>query len=293
MRVTDNMRYDSALEARRKADVRVFEASRQASTGLRVGAPSDDPASYATSVRLEGRVSTLTARAKDASRAAGDLGIAESTLAAAGDVMMRAKDIATWMASDTVDAATRASAANEVDQLRQTLLGLANTRGGQGYLFGGTKTDAPPFDAAGLFVGNDSTQGVEIGDGVVIAANASGAQAFTTAAGGRDVLADLQNLADALRANNPVGVRAGIDTSEAGRRQIVDVRGATGLTLERLESASDIATAAIDKLRESKATEIEAEPVSAYTELLTAQAAYDRNLSVTKLLISLSSSQQG
>jgi flagellar hook-associated protein 3 FlgL len=293
MRVTDNMRFEAALASRTAANDRVYSASQQASSGLRVAAPSDDPASYATAVRLDGRISSLNARASDASRAAGDLAIAESTLAAAGDVMVRAREIATWMSSDTVDAATRASAASEVDQLRQTLLGLANTRGGQGYLFGGTKTSAPPFDAAGTFLGNNSTQGVEIADGVVIAGNASGAQAFTASAGGRDVLGDLDALATALRTNNVGVIHASIDTTEAGRRQIVDVRSASGVTLDRLQSASDIAKATLDKLKESKASEVEAEPVSAYTELLTAQSAYDRNLSVTKLLISLSAQQQG
>ena len=291
MRVTDSMRYNAALEARLHADQRVYDTSRTASSGLRVEKPSDDPAAYATSVRLDGRVSSLDARSKDMGRASGDLGIAESTLTAAGDVMMRAKDIATWMASDTVDATTRAQTANEVDQLRQSLIGLANTRGGQGYLFAGTKTDTPPFDPTGAFVGNDSQQNVEIADGVIVAANASGAQAFTAAAGGRDVLKDLQDFADALRANDVVGIRSAIDTTETGRRQIVDVRSASGVTLERLQSATDVTSAAVTKLTESKAAQVEADPVTAYSDLVNAQTSYERNLAVTKQLISMSSQQ--
>lgn len=291
MRVTDSMRYNAALGARLRAEQRVYDTSRQAASGLKVSKPSDDPAAYATSVRLDGRISSLGARSEDMSRASGDLAIAEATLTAAGDVMMRAKDVAVWMASGTVDSVTRAQTANEVDQLRQSLLGLANTRGGQGYLFAGTKTDAPPFDATGAFVGNDSQQGVEIADGVVVRANASGAQAFTAAAGGRDILKDLQDLADALRANDTVAIRAAIGTTETGRRQIVDVRSASGLTLERLLSATDVTHAALTKLQESKAAQVEADPVSAYSALMDAQAAYERNLAVTKQLISMSSQQ--
>lgn len=291
MRVTDTMRYNAALEARLGAERRVYDTSRTAASGLRVSKPSDDPAAYATSVRLDGRLAALGARTQDMSRASGDLGIAESTLSAVGDVLKRAKDVATWMASDTVDAVTRAQTADEVDQLRQSLLGLANTRGGQGYLFGGTRTDVPPFDTTGAFVGNDSQQGVEIADGVVVAANASGAQAFTAGAGGRDLLKDLQDFANALRANDKPGIIAAIGTSETGRRQIIDVRSASGLTLERLRSAGDVTLAAITKLQESKAAQIEADPVSAYSDLVTAQTAYERNLAVTKQLISMSSQQ--
>ncbi|MBL8715955.1 MAG: hypothetical protein JNL79_08160 [Myxococcales bacterium] len=288
MRITENMRVSSAVATQQRMAERVQRATEVASSGARVGKASDDPSAWATGQTHAGRSAAAKARGKVLERAASDLEVAEGALASAVDVMARARAIATQMANGSMDAATRKNAAIEVDALRDQLLGLANTQGAAGYVFGGTKTDVPPFTPGYAFVGNTGTRAAEIAPGTTLVTNLSGARAFTTA-GGRDPFADLGALATALRTNAVAGITAAIDASEAGRRQLSDVRSDAGLTLERARSASEVLGNLALRLDKARAGELEADAAPAFTELKNASDAYDRSLTVTKQILSLSS----
>lgn len=285
MRVTDSMRDAATRQATGAASERLLSATKKASSGMRVGAPKDDPGAFARIAAKDGGIGVLAARQKALGRADGDLTAAEGALASAADLMARVREIATQMADGSFSAEQRQAAAKEVTQLRQTLVGLANTRGPGGFLFGGTSTGTQPFDAAGTFSGNDAAIEVEVADGMLVRANASGAQAFT-AAGGRDLFADLTALATALATDDVAGVQAGLGNVEAGHRQLTRARADAGLTMDRVRSAQAIADSAETTLKQLRAGEGEADALETFTELADAQSAYDRALEVTKRLLS-------
>lgn len=288
MRVTDAMRYAAATAQSARAAENLLKTTRQASTGMRVERPSDDPFAWATSVAKSGQMEAMAARRDAAARARGDLDLAESTLASAADIVARAKELSVQMANGDLGPAERALGAKEVTQLRQALVGIANTRGARGYLFGGSATAAPPFSTAGAFVGNDDVTPLEIAEGVTIAANPSGARAFT-AAGGRDIFQDLSDLEQALTNNSVPGVQALLDPLDQDLAQMTTARGEAGLSSQRFSSAADVTTAAIDALRKIRADAVEADPTEAFSRLVEAKSAYERSLEVTKQILALSS----
>ena len=77
MRITEGMKYSAALQGQTRAAQRLFDASRVASSGERVAAPSDDPTAWAAAVGHEARIARLGARSTAATRASGDLEAAE------------------------------------------------------------------------------------------------------------------------------------------------------------------------------------------------------------------------
>lgn len=288
MRITDNMRTAASLAGTAKASERLMNAARVASSGMRVEKPSDDPTAYAQTVKHDAHLAMLKARTESADRAKGDLDVAESALAASTDLMVRAKEIALSGANGGLDAAARANLAEEVEGLRQSLLGYANSKGATGYLFGGTRTDVPPFDAAANFGGNDATTKIEVGNGVTANGNTSGARAFT-AAGGADLFANLANLATALRNNDLVGIQTSIGTMDDGHKQLVAAQVDAGLASRRLGSASEIMQSSSTLIQAARARESEADPTTAYSDLVSAKGAYERSLSITRELLSISS----
>lgn len=288
MRITDKMALDFARQGQSRAVRQFADASRVASSGLRVNAPSDDPVAWSMKVRHDAQIQRMDNRTHTLTRAGGDLDTAESVLSSAGDVLEGARALAVQLANGTIDAQTRASLSGQVTSMRDTLLSLANSRGASGYLFGGTATGTPPFSAAGAFAGNDTTVPVEIADGVTARSNASGAQAFTVA-GGRDILADLQAFATALSTNNLAGIQASIDTMDAGHRQIVTAQVTTGIAAERMHSAIDVTTASILSVTRARASETEADITTAYTALSSTQAGYERSIAVTREILQVSS----
>ncbi len=284
MRITDNMAMNAVLQGQGRATQRLVTASRVASSGERVGAPSDDPVAWTAAHGHDARLARMENRTQTVTRASGDLDVAESTLASVGDLLQQARELAQTAANGAVDAQTRANLGTQVADIRRAVLGQANTRGANGYLFGGTRNDQPPFDAAGVFTGNDTPAALEIADGVTTRANASGARAFT-AAGGRDVLADLQTLSTALTTNNVAAIRTSIDALTAGHQQVTNVGIEAGLASERLRSAADVTEGALIRTRDARAREVEADLPSALSSLTVARGAYERGVSVTRELL--------
>lgn len=287
MRVTESMKFQSSLATQAKASERLEVASRRASSGLRVERPSEDPAAFAASLRNDARSARLGARIDGMARAKDGLALAENTLAAAADLMTAAHEIAVSMAGDDMAADDRAIAAQQIGMLRDQLTGLANASGPEGFLFGGTRTNAAPFDPSGAFVGNDDAVAIELADGVSVAGNASGARAFKGAGGGRDLFADLSALQTALGGNDRAGVSSLLSALEGGRSQVTAERAKTGLATERLSSASETSGRARATLTSAKAGLVELDTPSAYSTLIDAHSSYERALAVAKKILSL------
>jgi flagellar hook-associated protein 3 FlgL len=295
MRITESMTLNTVLAGESRASQRLAQLEGMASSGLRVTQPSDDPAAFASIVQRDAAISSMQGRSSTATTAAGDLDLAGNALDQATTLLQQARAIAVAQANGTQDAGARADAAAQVDSLRQQLLALANTRGSSGYLFGGTATSAPPFDATGTFTGNTGVTHVEIADGVLAVSNASGAQAFTAAgaAGGRDVFADLQTLSTALTSNDPTTIEASIANLDASHGQLVAAEVDAGQHSERLTSASDAMTTALTQMQTSRATVADADIATTVSNLQATQTAYQAALQVNKQILSLASSALG
>jgi flagellar hook-associated protein 3 FlgL len=287
MRVTDAMRINTALLAEGAAGQRMTQLSQQASSGLRVSAPSDDPAAFASITERSAQMGVIQARSSAASRASGDLNLAESTLDAASNILVQIRQIAVQQSNGTQDAASRANASAQVASLRQQLLALANTQGANGYLFGGTKTSTQPFDSNGVFSGNGNLTHVEIADGVLAVSNASGANAFTSA-GGQDVFADVQNLVTALSNNDQSGVQASMTSLDASRAQVDSARIDAGLSAQRLTAAGTVMSSALTQLQVAQSSEQDADAPTTLSNLQATQTAFEESLQVNKQILSVS-----
>lgn len=289
MRITDNARLLASLRNSTAATFRLTEASRRASAGARVSVASDDPVAYATSVRRGSASSNLESRSRVARAGADELSIAERSLDAATDLVAEARALAVQGSNETLSASDRSALAQRVAGIREQVLEIANTRGADGYLFGGTKIDSTPFDPAGNFLGNDDAVFLPITDGVSPRKNASGAKAFT-AAGGVDVFAELSALQTALSTGNLTGIRASIDTVQRGYDQIVAAQVDAGLSIERFHSAASTLDDAALYINQSRARDVGAEDLAKLaTDLSAASNAYSQSLEVTRRLLSLPS----
>ena len=289
MRVTDNARLLAALRSNALTTGRLTTASGRASAGARVTKPSDDPVAYTTSVRRGSTIANIASRSRTARAAADELAVAEGALDSATDLLAQAKSFAVQGANGTLSPSDRNALALQVAGVREQLLDLANTRGADGFVFAGSRTDTAPFDAAGAFTGNDTVMRVPVSDGVAPRMNVSGAKAFTTA-GGSDVFGDLAALTTALSTNDLVGIQAAIGTVQKGYDQVVSVQVDAGLSIERLRSAADVIDTASLAIGQARARDVGADDLAGLaTELSAAGPSYSQSLTVTKMLLSLPS----
>jgi flagellar hook-associated protein 3 FlgL len=280
------MRLDALSVSQKQAASQLYATSQRASSGTEVAAPSDGPSAYASVTVFDATITRLTNRASQISQAADKLDIADGALANASDILAHARELAVQMSNADVDPAARARAASEVTQLTDELVGLANTKGSTGYIFGGTATNAQPFSSAGAFSGNDNAIQVETSDGVLARANASGAKAFTSA-GGTDVFKDMAAFAQALATNNVANIQASIDTMEAAGTQLISARSEVGVATARLRAASTMTTSLLTTVQTARSHTADADPVQAYTALAQAKSTYERSMQVTAQILSL------
>lgn len=285
MRVTDNLTKSYITSQIQRVQARLLDASREASSGSRIDRPSSDPIAAAQFTRIQQALDANSSYRSAIRMVQGDLEMAESVLTSAGDVMVRAREIALQGANGSVDAASRQAMAVEVGQLRDQLIALANQKGTQGYLFGGTATQTQPFDASGVFSGNDQDRVAQVGPRETTVTNVSGAKAFT-AAGGRDLFADLQALQDALLANSQSDVTATVNLMDAGERQILAARVDAGLKANRL-SIADTALGETELSLSSQRHDVaDADPAAAYTRLAATQGTLESAIAVSKTILS-------
>jgi flagellar hook-associated protein 3 FlgL len=284
MRVSDSMQFDSMSRSMSMAEQRLQEASKVASSGARVGAPSDDPVAAAQAARVQASIGQVGAYRTTIQMVRSDADLAETTLAQSKSLIDQAHDLALQGANGGLDPSSRNAMAIQVGQLKAQLVGLANTKGSQGYLFSGTKTDTVPFTNTGSFQGNDGDRNVSIGTNVVMAYNTSGAKAFTSA-GGRDVFADLDALQTALAANDQSGVAATVNNLDAVGSQLLAARVDAGVKLGRLDTSDATHQQTTLTLATERSHLVDADPIVAYTNLAQTQQTLQSAIAVSQTLL--------
>jgi flagellar hook-associated protein 3 FlgL len=286
MRVTEGMRYASALRSLGQLSARQAEAQNRAATGSRIDAPSSDPIAAAHVARIKATLAQADSHRDTIRSVQGDVEAAEGSLASAGDLLQRAREIAVQGANGALSAQDRATLATEANGLRDQMLAIANTRTANGYLFAGSKTNAAAFDASGAFQGDDVLHVVDIGGATPTAVGVSGARAFT-ALGGRDVLSDLAALGAALSANDRAAVAATLDGIDASHQQILRVRGQAGLTIDRLGTSDSTLQDLQTGLQKTAHQVGDADPYETYSTLTQLNASLQQAVAVTRQVLDL------
>jgi flagellar hook-associated protein 3 FlgL len=291
MRITDSILISDALLDQSRASVQLAALSQESASGNLINTPSDNPTGFSMVASIDARLTVLQGRNSVATSAANNIDVASGALSSASDLLDQAQQIAIENANGTIDPATRAQAAVQVQGLVQQMIQLGNTEGTNGYLFGGTDTSTPPFDPAGNFTGNNNVTQVAVADGVLVNSNVSGADAFTSAGGGSNVIADMKALATALSNNDVPSITSSISQMETDREQVTGVMVEAGATSNTLQASAQLMSNLTTSTLTARSTIDNAATAQVYSELQSTQLAYQTALDVTQQVLSLQSFQ--
>ncbi len=199
---------------------------KQMSSGKRVDAVADAPRLYQRSLSYSHIRAQTQVSLRSVDTGLGRTGMTMSVLQNAQNLMQRANVLAVQQASATVTAATRQSAAAEIATIHQTLLSLANTQWQGASLFAGTAIQQPAFqvNAAGqaVYQGNAAARLLSLGVNHQVVSNINGKDAFASS------FAALEALQSALNVNDPVGIRAAMDTTKTAFSTLVSQNAQAG-----------------------------------------------------------------
>lgn len=146
LRVTQNMLYARALSDIRNSSRGMIDLQEQVATGRRINRPSDDPSAMLRLLPLKAEMLDFENLSDNAHLAAETLDTAASALEEASSTMARLEELLVQASNGTVSNSDRKSIGVEVDQLLRHMVGIANSRRGDSFLFGGTRTDSVPFE---------------------------------------------------------------------------------------------------------------------------------------------------
>jgi flagellar hook-associated protein 3 FlgL len=207
MRITDGTRSRELLANLGRSRSALDRAQMEVSSGLRVRRASDDPGAALGVLKLAGSAAAAGQHRRNIDAAMSRVSGEENVLDQLSDLLSRARELGVSQGTDTAGAATRAQTRVEVDKLREFAVQLGNTRGPDGYLFGGYNADRRPFDPADPLAST-------VGAGEQLRVEISPGQQVETVHNGRELFLDtgafaaLGDLAAALGANDAAGVRA-------------------------------------------------------------------------------------
>ncbi len=213
--------------------------NEQIASGKIVNRPSDNPLAVMNALHLRTARSQVQQYQRNIETTRTWLNLTESVLQQTEDLIGRAKEIATQMASDTQNATTRALAAKEVDQLIDQAISLANTDLGGKYIFAGYQVNTLPFSKVGddvQYNGDSNSIQIAIGPQETLPINKDGQTVFVDA----QIFTILGSLKDALENNQAEEIRQQLENLQSVadhiNSQIVDV----GARLNRLEGKQNI-----------------------------------------------------
>lgn len=183
MRVSTNQTQQVAVNAMLEQQAKLSKVQEQVATGRKISKPSDDPVAAAKVVNLNDVLRKTEQFKSNISIARSQLSLEEGALAHTGDIYHRIRELALEANNATQTNETRRYIADEVSQLNDELLSLANSTDSTGeYLFSGNKGKFKPFarnDSGGFdYFGDDGQRMVQIGPKRRIAVNDSGNRIF-------------------------------------------------------------------------------------------------------------------
>ena len=143
---------------------------------------ADDPTDYASAIGIEDSLNAVRQFQSNAERVGTRMALAESVLGDVTDTLGRVRELALSAGNATQDSRSRAVIGQEMRQLKEQLVALANTRDADGrYLFGGTADAHPPFAADGdgvAYLGDQRSRSVGVAPGESLDAIEAGSELF-------------------------------------------------------------------------------------------------------------------
>lgn len=150
----------------------------QGSNLKRVQKPSDDPIGNVEILSIRSKKIDNDQYIRNASVAKAQLTFTETAIEELTELFSKAKEIAISQASNYFDPTVRQGVAQEVKQLRNQAISIANRRLGNKYIFSGFKTLTRPFDESGEYKGDAKQTKIEVGKDRFVPITFSGEKIF-------------------------------------------------------------------------------------------------------------------
>lgn len=147
-RISQSMLYTNFVNYLNQTTTSLQQLYEQGSTQKKINEPSDNPVGMARILSYRDSIKALTQYQENINNSKGWLGLADTTLKEVEDQLTRLKELTVQASTGTINESDRKDILNEVKQIFDQLLSLANTTYEGRSIFAGHKIDQPAYQKA-------------------------------------------------------------------------------------------------------------------------------------------------
>jgi flagellar hook-associated protein 3 FlgL len=281
MRITNSLEFGNLQQNIETSLENLNTVQEQISTGKKLTKFADDPAGASQSLSLRSALADNTQYQRDADSAKSYLSAADSALSSVNTIIQSARQIAVQGANSSQSPDSLTALSRQVDGIIQQVTQLANTDLHGTYLFGGTQTKTPPYDAAQNYQGNAQPLSAGIGPGYSIQTSTVGSDVFGPAFAALQSLK--QHLSDAATGTAGAldGISSDITKVDSGLTAINAAQAIIGAKSDEVNTVKQQLTRAQTGYESSISNIEDVDLASAYVQLQSAQNVYQASLATT------------
>ena len=281
MRITNSLQYGNLQQNIENSLENLSAIQGQIATGKKLTKFSDDPAGASQSLSLRSASADNTQYQRDADSAKSYLSAADSALASVTTIIQSARQIAVQAANSSQSPDSLNALSSQVDGIIAQVTQLANTDLHGTYLFGGTQTKNPPFDATQTYQGDTKPLSAGIGPGYSIQTSAVGSAVFGPTFAALQSLKKHLSDAAAGTAGAFGSISSDITQVDSGLTAISTAQATIGAKSAEVSSVKQQLTRAQTGYQEAISNIESVDLASAYVQLQGAQNVYQASLAVT------------
>jgi flagellar hook-associated protein 3 FlgL len=277
-RISNQMLVTQSLANLQQNVAKLSDLQEQASSLKRLRKPSDAPADVASAMHLHADLSRNDQVARNLDDAASWLGTADSALTASVEQLQRVRELVVQARNVSVDATAREAIATEIDDIRGTIIGLANSQYAGRAVFAGTASGAVAYQSDGTYVGFSAAIQRTIAPGQQVQVNVNGDDVF--GAPGSDLFTTLSQISAAVR-SNPASLDALASTLELKTNQVQTELGQVGARFQRVDAMQSQNKADALTMKKNLSNLEDVDLAEIMMQLQTQQVAYQAALQAT------------
>jgi len=293
MRISMNAMYDQIKTDLSKLTERMQQTNSQISSGKIYRKPSDAPVELSFALGIKDNITESRQHLRNINYGQAWLTASETSMSQMQERLMRAKNLGLQGANDSQDANSRQAIAAADKTIIDEMVGLGNSKLGNRYIFGGTRTTdykpgENPFmlgnDGSVTYTGNLEDISVQVSQGFKSTINKNGYEAIEKSG----VFNSLNLLYNALISDSRADIEVSISemdkTFEYLGVQISDLGSISNSFDNKEEVADNLIFANTERLSDIE----DADYVEAITEFKTAETAYQASLASSAKIMALS-----
>jgi flagellar hook-associated protein 3 FlgL len=234
MRVTQSMLSSNMLRNLSQSYERMGKYQDQLATGKRITKPSDDPVVAMKGMEYRTDLTEVEQFKRNLSEVYSLMDNSDAALDEAGQALHRIRELTVQASNGTYEDGQRSAIADEINQLRDHMISISNTKVAGKYIFNGTNTTNPPVAQDGTVSTpvNNNAINIEVTKGIKLKSNIDQTNVFT-----QTMFDDLKNLVSDLKTGG--NIQGYLNNIDIHMDNTVAERAELGARYNRVEMVQD------------------------------------------------------